>query len=80
MSRKEIFNLLIIPQQLNEEFYGIQKKTNQNMKRMIKMANMKIVATTTLHEKEGDSNVGEHTYLTWHDENALITCTSEQSL
>jgi hypothetical protein len=39
---------------------------------MIKMANMKIVATTILNEKEWDSNVGEHSYSTWHDESALI--------
>jgi hypothetical protein len=35
-------------------------------------ANMKIVASAVLHEKEGDSYIGEHSYLTWHDENALI--------
>ncbi|WP_176522609.1 hypothetical protein [Bacillus sp. AFS096315] len=33
---------------------------------------MKIVATAVLYEKEGDSHIGEFSYLTWHDENALI--------
>jgi hypothetical protein len=52
--------------------YKIQKKTIKNKKRMMKMGYMKIVATTILKEKEGESNVGEHSYSTWHDESALI--------
>lgn len=33
---------------------------------------MIIVATTVLNEKEGNSIVGELSYLTWYDENAII--------
>lgn len=35
-------------------------------------ANMKIVATTILNKKDEDIYIGEKSYLTWHDENALI--------